>query len=253
MSTGRDNTGCWLVADRGGRLAAASVARRTKAEPSRPAFRARRHSWGFVKGGLLKTPGEVSNHSCLWWRMAREWGGIACTADYRSIRTRGRGACPRDIPVPRLLAGQHADAVTAGSPGDERVADARPKPRDRLGRHATRAARPACRRLPAKRGSGCGRGLAEVLGWTDKPPLSKLHAVVDGTSVAKADEVERPDVHDGLESFEFVVARLDVSAVGVDGGLEALLVRPTWVPGNPCPKSGTQSRRGAVRALTPSS
>ena len=47
--------------------------------------------------------------------------------------------------------------------------------------------------LPAERGSGCGGSLAEVLGGTDEPPLAKPLAVVDGTSVAEADEVERPD------------------------------------------------------------
>ena len=89
--------------------------------------------------------------------------------------------------------------------------------------------------LPAERGSGRGRGLAEVLGWTDEPPLAELHAIVDGTSVAEADEVERPDVHDCLQPLEFVVGRLDVSAVGVDGSVDPLLVRSTWVPGTRAP------------------
>ncbi len=39
--------------------------------------------------------------------------------------------------------------------------------------------------LPAERGSGCGRGLAQVLGRTNEAPVAELHAVVDGTSVAK--------------------------------------------------------------------
>ena len=55
-------------------------------------------------------------------------------------------------------------------------------------------------------------------------------AVAEGAPVAETDEVERPDVHDRLESAEFVVGRLDVSAVGVDGSVDPLLVRSAWVP-----------------------
>src|ERR1700683_1767757 len=84
--------------------------------------------------------------------------------------------------------------------------------------------------LPAERGSGGGRGLAEVLGWTDEAPPAELHALVDGTPVAEADEVERPDGHRRLQPLEFVVGRLDVSAVGVDGSVDPLLVGATWVP-----------------------
>src|ERR1700728_3140054 len=84
--------------------------------------------------------------------------------------------------------------------------------------------------LPAERGSGCGRGGAEVLGRMDEPPLAEPDAVGDGASVAETGEVERPDVHDRLEPVEFVVGRLDVPAVGVDGGVDPLLVRPAWVP-----------------------
>jgi hypothetical protein len=38
-------------------------------------------------------------------------------------------------------------------------------------------------------------------------------------------EVERPDVRDRLEPAEFVAGRLDMSAVGVDGSVDTLLVR----------------------------
>src|SRR5271169_2048965 len=84
--------------------------------------------------------------------------------------------------------------------------------------------------LPAERGSGCGCGGAEVLGWFDEAPLVECRAVGEGASVAETGEVERPDVHDRLEPAEFVAGRLDVPAVGVDGSVDPLLVRPTWVP-----------------------
>src|ERR1017187_5502926 len=84
--------------------------------------------------------------------------------------------------------------------------------------------------LPAERGPGCGCGGAEVLGWFDEPPLVECQAVGEGVSVAETGEVERPDVHDRLEPAEFVVGRLDVPAVGVDGSVDPLLVRPTRVP-----------------------
>src|SRR5271163_784197 len=84
--------------------------------------------------------------------------------------------------------------------------------------------------LPAERGSGCGRGGAEVLGWFDEAPLAECRAVGEGASVAETGEVERPDVHDRLEPVEFVVGRLDVPTVGVDGRVDPLLVRPARVP-----------------------
>ena len=57
-----------------------------------------------------------------------------------------------------------------------------------------------------------------------------MPAVGEGASVAETGEVERPDVHDRLEPVEFVVGRLDMSAVGADGSVDPLLVRPAWVP-----------------------
>ena len=84
--------------------------------------------------------------------------------------------------------------------------------------------------LPAERGSRCGCGGAEVLGRMDEAPLGGLHAVGDGAPVAEAGEVERPDVHGRFEPVELVVGRLDVPAVGVDGGIDALPVGPTGVP-----------------------
>src|SRR5271170_2916796 len=84
--------------------------------------------------------------------------------------------------------------------------------------------------LPAERGSGCGCGGAEVLRWFDEAPFVECRAVGEGASVAETGEVERPDVHNRLEPVEFVVGRLDMSAVGVDGSVDPLLVRPTWVP-----------------------
>src|SRR5580692_5298427 len=83
---------------------------------------------------------------------------------------------------------------------------------------------------PAERGSGCGRGGAEVPGWSDEAPLAECRAVGEGAPVAETGEVERPDVHDRLEPVEFVVGRLDVQAVGADRSVDPLLVRPTWVP-----------------------
>src|ERR1700678_2848428 len=73
--------------------------------------------------------------------------------------------------------------------------------------------------LPAERRSDCGRGGAEVLGWLDEAPLVECGTVGEGASVAETGEVERPDVHDRLEPAEFVVGRLDMSAVGVDGSV----------------------------------
>ena len=84
--------------------------------------------------------------------------------------------------------------------------------------------------LPAERGSDCSRGGAEVLGWFDEAPLVECRAVGKGASVAETGEVERPDVHDRLEPVEFVAGRLDMPAVGVDGSVDPLLVRPAWVP-----------------------
>ena len=84
--------------------------------------------------------------------------------------------------------------------------------------------------LPAERGSGCSCGGAEVLGRTDEAPLAEPHAVGDGAPVAEAGEVERPDIHDRLEPVEFVVGRLDVPTVSIDGGVDPLLVRLTRVP-----------------------
>src|SRR6202035_4260498 len=84
--------------------------------------------------------------------------------------------------------------------------------------------------LPAERGSGCGCGGAEVSGWFDEGPLVECRAVGEGAPVAETGEVERPDVHDPLERAQFVVGRLHMSAVGVDGSVDPLLVRPTWVP-----------------------
>ena len=52
----------------------------------------------------------------------------------------------------------------------------------------------------------------------------------EGAPIAETSEVERPDVHDRLEPGQFVVGRLDVPAVGVDGSVDPLLVRPTRVP-----------------------
>src|SRR6202035_4744270 len=82
--------------------------------------------------------------------------------------------------------------------------------------------------LPAERGSGCGCGGAEVLGWFDEAPLAECPAAGESASVAETGEVERPDVHDRLEPVEFVAGRLDVPAVGVDGSVDPLLIRPTW-------------------------
>src|ERR1700691_1692179 len=84
--------------------------------------------------------------------------------------------------------------------------------------------------LPAERGAGRGCSGAEVLARPDEAPLVECLAVGDGASVAETREVERPDVHDRLEPVEFVAGRLDISAVGVDGSVDPLLVRPTWVP-----------------------
>src|ERR1700691_794773 len=84
--------------------------------------------------------------------------------------------------------------------------------------------------LPAERRSDRGCGGAEVLGWLDEAPLVECRAVGEGASVAETGEVERPDVHDRLEPVEFVVGRLDMPAVGVDGSVDPLLVRPAWVP-----------------------
>lgn len=71
---------------------------------------------------------------------------------------------------------------------------------------------------------------SRVFGWFDEAPLVEPPAVGEGLPVAETGEVERPDVHDRLESVELVVGRLDVSAVGVDGSVDPLLVRPAWVP-----------------------
>src|SRR3984885_11485072 len=84
--------------------------------------------------------------------------------------------------------------------------------------------------LPAERGSDGSRGGAEVPGWFDEAPLVECRAVGQGAPVAETGEVERPDVHDRLEPVELVVGRLDVPAVGVDGSVDPLLIRPTWVP-----------------------
>src|SRR6204780_2401497 len=84
--------------------------------------------------------------------------------------------------------------------------------------------------LPAERGAGRGCSGAEVLARPDEAPLVEGLAVGEGTSVAETGEVERPDIHDRLEPVEFVVGRLDISAIGVDGSVDPLLVRPTWVP-----------------------
>src|ERR1700735_4920094 len=84
--------------------------------------------------------------------------------------------------------------------------------------------------LPAERGSGYGCGGAEVFGWFDEAPLVECRAVGEGAPVAETGEVERPDIHDRLEPAEFVVGRLYRSAVGVDGSVDPLLVRPTRVP-----------------------
>jgi hypothetical protein len=84
--------------------------------------------------------------------------------------------------------------------------------------------------LPAEGGPGCGGGGPEVLGRIDEAPLAELHAVSDRTPVAEAGEVERPDVHDRLKPVEFLVGRLDVPAVGADGGVDAVLIRPARVP-----------------------
>src|ERR1700691_2416428 len=83
--------------------------------------------------------------------------------------------------------------------------------------------------LPAERGAGRGCSGAEVLARPDEAPLAECLAGGDGASVAATGEVERPDIHARLEPVEFVVGRLDVSAVGVDGSVDPLLVRPTWV------------------------
>src|SRR3984885_288531 len=84
--------------------------------------------------------------------------------------------------------------------------------------------------LPAERGSGCGCGEAEVPGWFDEAPLAEGRAVDEGAPVAETGEGERPDVHDSLEPAEFIVGRLDVPAVGADGRVDPLLVRPARVP-----------------------
>jgi hypothetical protein len=93
-----------------------------------------------------------------------------------------------------------------------------------------RGIRHALRPLPAERGPGCGCGGAEVLGWFDEAPLVECRAVGEGAPVAETGEVERADVHDRLEPAEFVAGRLDVPAVGADGRVDPLLVRPAWVP-----------------------
>src|ERR1700683_3941473 len=84
--------------------------------------------------------------------------------------------------------------------------------------------------LPAERGSDCRRGGAEVPGGFEEAPLVEYGAVVKGASVAETGEVERPDVHDRLESVEFVVGWLDMPSVGVDGSVDPLLVRPARAP-----------------------
>src|ERR1022692_1234641 len=84
--------------------------------------------------------------------------------------------------------------------------------------------------LPAERGPGCGCGGAEVPGWFDEAPLVECPAVGEGAPVAETGEVERPDVHDRLEPVEFVAGRLDVPAVGADGSVDPLVVRPARVP-----------------------
>src|SRR5579859_5266211 len=84
--------------------------------------------------------------------------------------------------------------------------------------------------LPAERGSDRGCGRAEVLGWFDEAPLVECRAVGEGAPVAETGEVERPDIHDRLEPVEFVTGRLDVPAVGADGSVDPLPVRPARVP-----------------------
>jgi serine phosphatase RsbU (regulator of sigma subunit)/anti-sigma regulatory factor (Ser/Thr protein kinase) len=84
--------------------------------------------------------------------------------------------------------------------------------------------------LPAERGPDRRRGGAEVPGWFDEAPLVECRAVGDGAPVAEAGEVKRPDIHDRLEPVEFVVGRLDMPAVGADGSVDPLLVRPARVP-----------------------
>src|SRR5689334_8783590 len=84
--------------------------------------------------------------------------------------------------------------------------------------------------LPAEGGSGCGRSGAEVPGWFDETPLVKCRPVGKGAPVAETGKVERPDIHDRLEPVEFVVGRLDMPAVGVDGSVDPLLVRSARVP-----------------------
>jgi hypothetical protein len=84
--------------------------------------------------------------------------------------------------------------------------------------------------LPTERGSGCCGGGPEVVLWSDEPPFVELGVVDDRASVAEAGEVKRPDVHDRFEPVEFVLGRLDVLAVSVDGSVDALLVGPTRVP-----------------------
>src|SRR6201996_1225235 len=84
--------------------------------------------------------------------------------------------------------------------------------------------------LPAERGPGRrGRG-GEVVTGPDETPLAELHSLGDGPPVAEADEVERPDVHHLFEPAEFVVGRLDVPAVGIDGRVDPLLVGLPGVP-----------------------
>src|SRR3984957_2496877 len=84
--------------------------------------------------------------------------------------------------------------------------------------------------LPAERGSNRNCGGAEVLGCFVEAPLVECRAVREGAPVAETGEVERPDVHDRLEPVEFVAGRLDVPAVGADGSIDPVLVRPARVP-----------------------
>src|ERR1700733_15270928 len=84
--------------------------------------------------------------------------------------------------------------------------------------------------IPAERGPVCGCGGARVPGWFDEAPPVERAGAGEGASVAETGEVERPDVHDRLEPVEFVVGQVDVPAVGVDGSVDPLLVRPAWVP-----------------------
>ena len=108
--------------------------------------------------------------------------------------------------------------------------------------------------LSAKRGTGSCCGLAEVLRWTNEAPFAELHAVGDGTPVAEAARGKacRMYMTASSRSSSSSVGST-CSAVGADGGVDALLVRTTRVPRTRAPDQVGEVGEARARARTPSS